>query len=236
MIAPAKTLGTVVVCEDDALTRELLCDNLAADRFEVIAAPSAASALRACRFEDPDLLLLDLNLPDASGLELLREIRAAGPAAPFDPDLPVVVLSGRGSREDRVRGLGAGASDYVVKPFGYEELLIRLRNQLARRSSNRLGPKRVGLLTIDTATREVHVDDQLVHLATKEFELLRALSIDPRRVFTKAELLTEIWGFQEKARTRTLDSHASRLRRKLDPVEGRYVINCWGVGYRLVES
>lgn len=236
MIAPAKTLGTVVVCEDDAPTRELLCDNLTADRFDVIPAPSAASALRACRFEDPDLLLLDLNLPDASGLELLREIRAAGSAAPFDPDLPIVVLSGRGSREDRVRGLGAGASDYLVKPFGYEELLIRLRNQLARRSSNRLGPKRIGLLTIDTATREVRVGDRLIHLATKEFELLRVLSVDPRRVFTKAELLTEVWGFQEKARTRTLDSHASRLRRKLDPAEGRYVINCWGVGYRLVES
>ena len=95
---------------------------------------------------------------------------------------------------------------------------------------------RVGLLSIDPATREVKVGDRDVELANKEFELLRTLASEPQRVFTKDELLRDIWGFESPGRTRTLDSHASRLRRKLDPERGMYVINCWGVGYRLVGS
>ena len=236
MLPEFPSLGTVVVCEDDDATRQILCDNLTADRFEVLPAPTAEAALRLCRYDAPDLLLLDLTLPDASGLDVLREIRGAGPAPPFDPAMPIVVLSGSGSDVDRVRGLREGASDYVVKPLNYQELLIRLRNQLELRAPARRGPTRVGLLSIDPATREVRVGDEPVRLANKEFELLRLLASEPRRVFTKEELLREIWGYQSEARTRTLDSHASRLRRKLDPERGRYVINCWGVGYRLVEA
>ena len=236
MLSETVRAATVVVCEDDELTREFLCDNLTADRFEVLPAATAAAALRLCRYETPDLLLLDLNLPDASGLDVLREIRATEAAPAFDPDLPVVVLSGRGDARERIRGLREGADDYLVKPFDYEELLLRVRSQLGRREWPRRGPTRVGLLTLDPATREVRVAGSPVELANKEFELLRILATDPRRVFTKDELLREIWGYQEGARTRTLDSHASRLRRKLDPEGSRYVINCWGVGYRLVEA
>jgi len=236
MLPEVPRAGTVVVCEDDDLTRELLCDNLTADRYVVFPAATAGAALHLCRFEAPDLLLLDLRLPDASGLDVLREIRSAGPAPPFDPDLPIIVLSGSRTDGDRVRGLAEGASDYLVKPFHYPELLLRLRNLLERRAPDRRGPTRVGLLTLDPATREVRVADEPVQLANKEFELLRVLAGEPRRVFTKEELLREIWGYQSQARTRTLDSHASRLRRKLDPEGGRFVINCWGVGYRLVEA
>ena len=99
----------------------------------------------------------------------------------------------------------------------------------------RQGPARVGELCVDPATREVRVGERPVALANKEFELLRALAAEPRRVFTKDELLRDIWGYRPGTRTRTLDSHASRLRRKLDPEGGRYVQNCWGVGYRLVK-
>ena len=236
MLPDVPALGTVVVCEDDDLTRRILCDNLTADRFEVLPAATAEAALRLCRFEAPDLLLLDLALPDASGLDVLREIRNDGPAPRFDPSLPIVVLTGAGSEAERVRGLREGASDYMVKPLNYQELLLRLRNQLERRAPSRSGPMRVGLLSIDPATREVCVGEEPVRLANKEFELLRLLATEPRRVFTKEELLREIWGYQSQARTRTLDSHASRLRRKLDPERGRFVINCWGVGYRLVEA
>jgi two-component system phosphate regulon response regulator PhoB len=110
-------IASVVVCEDDEVTLELLCDNLAADRFGVLPAPSASDALRLCRYNHPDLLLLDLSLPDASGLDVLREIRDAdGVESRFDPRLPVIILSGRGADVDRVRGLEAGADDYVVKP------------------------------------------------------------------------------------------------------------------------
>jgi len=235
MLPTVDRLATIVLCEDDEPTRELLRENLEADCFDVLAAAGAEEALRYCRYGSPDVLLIDVVLPDASGLDVIREIRAAtGPAAPFDPSLAIIAVSGRGGDADRVRGLRAGADDYVVKPCFYEELHERIGKLLARRANERHGPTRIGLLTIDPATREVRVGDRDVELANKEFELLRALAEEPTRVFTKEELLRDVWGFEVPARTRTLDSHASRLRRKLDPERGTYVINCWGVGYRLV--
>ncbi len=237
MPAEIESLGTVVVCEDDEITLELLIENLEADRYHALAAPTAADALRFCRYGDPDLLILDLGLPDRSGLDVLRRIRgSAGPAAEFDSGLPVLILSGRGAEDDRVRGLRAGADDYLVKPFHYPELLARIENVLRRRGSGRNGPIKVGPLSLDGATRCVQVGGREIRLANKEFELLRTLASEPSRVFTKQELLRDVWGYQASARTRTLDSHASRLRRKLDPERGRFVVNCWGVGYRLVEA
>lgn len=116
MLPSHETLATVVVCDDDEATLELLCENLAADRYEALPAPCAADALRRCHYNAPDLLLLDLRLPDASGLDVLREIRAAeATTGNYDPGLPVIVLSGRASETDRVRGLSAGADDYLVK-------------------------------------------------------------------------------------------------------------------------
>ncbi len=227
----------LVVCEDDEPTLELLCDNLEADRFRALPAPCAADALRLCHYKQPDLLLLDLNLPDAPGLDVLREIRASeGATGNYDPELPVLVLSGRGTEEDRVRGLRCGADDYVVKPFAVGEVTARIRAILRRRDGRRAGPLRVGEIFVDTSRREVRVGERRVELANKEFSLLRALAAEPTRVFTKDELLRDVWGFRSMGRTRTLDSHASRLRRKLDPEHGRYVVNCWGVGYRLIDA
>ncbi|MGH2981980.1 MAG: response regulator transcription factor [Solirubrobacterales bacterium] len=232
----ARQLATVVVCEDDEATLELLCDHLNADRYEALPAPGASDALRLCHYKQPDLMLLDLVLPDAPGLDVLREVRAAdGATSKFDPNLPVIVLSGRGSEHDRVRGLREGADDYVVKPIHYPELVARLEAVLRRRRGAREGPRRVGELTIDPATRSVSVGGKPVQLAAKEFALLRVLASDPTRVFSKEELLRDVWGFRSLGRTRTLDSHASRLRRKLDPEHTRFVVNCWGVGYRLVD-
>ncbi len=237
MLPEIEELATVVVCEDDDPTRELLCDHLTADRYRVLPAPSAGDALRLCGYNQPDLMLLDLRLPDAAGIEVLREIRSAdGSTGRFDPGLPVIVLSGRSSEADRVRGFAAGADDYVIKPFHYPELAARVAAVLRRRNGGRQGPIRVGELVVDSATRQVRVGDREVMLANKEFALLRALAAEPRRVFTKDELLRDVWGFRSQGRTRTLDSHASRLRRKLDPEGCRFVFNCWGVGYRLIEG
>jgi DNA-binding response OmpR family regulator len=123
MLPHRQEIASVVVCEDDAMTLDLLCDHLSADRFGVLPAPSASDALRLCRYNHPDLLLLDLSLPDASGLDVLREIREAdGIDSRFDPRLPVIVLTGRSADTDRVRGLDSGADDYMTKPFRYEEL------------------------------------------------------------------------------------------------------------------
>jgi DNA-binding response OmpR family regulator len=230
-------LGVVVVCEDDEATLELLCDNLIADRYDAIPAPSAADALRLCHYRTPDLLLLDIELPDASGLDVLRQIRGAErTTGRYDSQLPVIILSGRTSETDRTRGLEAGADDYVPKPIYLPELAARMRSVLRRRDERRSGPIRIGDLAIDPSRREVTVDGTEVKLANKEYELLLTLASEPRRVFTKSELLRDVWGYRTMGRTRTLDSHASRLRRKLDPDGARFITNCWGVGYRLLPA
>jgi DNA-binding response OmpR family regulator len=234
VLPQVEELATVVVCEDDDPTRELLCDQLTADRYRALPAPSASDALRLCGYNQPDLMLLDLGLPDAKGIDVLRQIRSSRER--FDPELPVLILSGRGSESDRLRGFEAGADDYLQKPFHYPELVARIAAVLRRRLAHRDGPIHLGDLVIDPVTRRVRVDDRDVQLANKEFALLRALATEPHRVFTKTELLRDVWGFRSEGRTRTLDSHASRLRRKLDPDGARYVFNCWGVGYRLLDG
>ena len=226
-----------MVCEDDAPTLDLLRDHLTADRFAVLPAPTASDALRLCRYNQPDLLLLDLALPDASGLDVLREIREAdGVTSRFDPGLRVIVLTGRGAEADRVRGLDLGADDYVVKPFHYQELRARVVAVLRRGLEEREGPCRVGEIVIDTGRRKVWVGERVVELSNKEFALLRVLASKPSHVFLKRELLETVWGYRSPVRTRTLDSHASRLRRKLDPEHRRFVINCWAHGYRLIDG
>ena len=189
--------------------------------------------------KDCDLLLLDVMLPDASGFELCRRLRTAdGIAQRIDPDLPVIMLSGRTSETDRVRGFARGADDYVPKPFHYPELAARIGAVLRRVAR----PARAGR---DQGRRPAHrpglarrpMDGRKVELSAKEFALLHALAADPVRVFTKEELLRDVWGFQLMGSTRTLDSHASRVRRKLAPAAGgrRWIVNVWGVGYRLTD-
>ena len=237
MLPERREIARIAVCEDDAATRELLCDNLTADGYTALPGEDASDALRICSYNQPDLLLLDLMLPDAPGLDVLREIRDAdGVSARFDPHLPIVILSGRGTVDDRVRGLDAGADDYLVKPCHYPELKARVARVLRWRTPSREGPCRVGDIVIDPARRQVQVQGEEVELSNKEFALLRALAADPTRVFSKEELLRDVWGYRSLGRTRTLDSHASRLRRKLDPEHGRFVVNSWGVGYRLLEG
>ena len=237
MLPQRQEIASLVVCEDDAVTLDLLCEHLAADRFGVMPAPSASDALRLCRYNHPDLLLLDLSLPDASGLDVLREIREAdGIDSRFDPRLPVIVLTGRSADTDKVRGLDSGADEYLTKPFQYGELRARIGAVLRRRLHPQDGPSRVGDLIIDPVRRKVLVGEREVPLSKKEFALLRLLASDPTRVFAKEELLDAVWAYKGNQKTRTLDSHASRLRRKLDPEEGRFVINCWGIGYRLIDG
>ena len=237
METPAtEKIATLLICEDDGMTREVLRENLCADRFEVLEAGGAEEALRLCRLARPDGLLLDIKLPDGSGLDVIREIRGTSAAASaYDPRLPILVLSGHAEVADRVRGLRVGADDFLAKPFAYEELHVRLRRLMLGHELRRRGPIRVGPLIIDPVGRSVSVGGAEVRLANKEFELLQTLAEDPRRVYTKAELLQRIWGYAPGTTTRTLDSHASRLRRKLDPERASFVQNVWGVGYRLAD-
>ena len=224
----------VLLVEDDPALRAFLADNLAADGFVTLLAETAGEGLRMLEHRRPDLALVDVGLPDGSGLDLIARVRAAdGVATRVDPSLPLIVLTGRAGEVDRVRGFERGADDYVVKPFSYGELRLRLLALLRRTRARRAGRLRVGALEIDPASRDVRFDGVPVVLSQKEFALLRALAAEPTRVFTKAELLRDVWDYRSPGATRTLDSHACRLRRKLGP---GFVVNVWGVGYRLVDG
>ena len=234
----ADDASTILVVEDDDATRTFLADNLTADGFELLVADCARDGLRLLETKFPDLVLVDVGLPDASGFELLRRVRQAdGVASRIDPRTPIVLVSGRVSELDRVRGFERGCDDYVCKPFSYPELRGRVTALLRRANGRRsLGRLRVGDLEVDPPSREVRLRGTRVDLSQKEFALLRTLASEPARVFTKEELLRSIWGFRSMGATRTLDSHACRLRQKLAADGDRFVVNVWGVGYRLVDA
>jgi len=230
--------ATILVVEDDEPTRTFLADNLTADGYELLVADSAADGLAHLETKFPDLALIDLGLPDRSGLDVIARVRASdGVASRIDPAVPIIVLTGRAGELDRLRGFERGCDDYVCKPFSYPELRARVE-ALLRRSEvrRRPGRTRVGDLEIDAASRVVRLRGAPIALSQKEFALVRTLASDPTRVFTKEELLRSIWGFRTLGSTRTLDSHACRLRHKLGGFGDRYVVNVWGVGYRLVDG
>jgi DNA-binding response OmpR family regulator len=228
---------SVLVVEDDAATAAFLGDNLRADGYAVSAAAEAAEALKAIELRQPDLVLLDLGLEAGSGLDVLDRVRSADAAGTrIDPDVPVIVLTGRSAEVDRVRGFSRGADDYLCKPFSYPELVGRVQAVLRRAGGRRLrGVVRVGDLTVDPCTRAVRLGGRDVALSAKEFALLHALAVDPTRVMSKAELLRDVWGYASIGATRTVDAHACRLRKKLSGGARPYVQCVRGVGYRLTE-
>lgn len=216
------SMARVVIAVHDEITRLMLCENLEVDRFNAVPAAGIEELALACE-AGADVVVVDARFD--RGLAQLRELV---------PPPQVIVVGGSGAGEI-ARAISLGADDYLARPFQYCELLTRIRVLLDRQDALRGGSDRfeVDGLVVDVRTRVVAVDGRRVSLSAKEFDLLRHLVIDPARVFTKQELLRDVWGYRAAGRTRTLDSHASRLRRKLDPQRGRFVINCWGVGYRL---
>jgi DNA-binding response OmpR family regulator len=228
----------VLVVEDDQATRAFLLDNLTADGFRAAGASGVGEGLRAIEVRQPSLVVLDLGLEDGNGLALLDRVRAAdGLASRIDPDLPVIVLSGRAGDADRVRSFARGADDHLNKPFLYAELLARVRALLRRADGRRArGVIRVGELTLDPSTRAVRLAGRRVELAAKEFALLQALAEQPTRVYGKQELLRDVWGYLAPGNTRTLDAHAYRLRKKLRSSGRPWIVNVRGVGYKLTEA
>ena len=204
----------LLLAEPELDTRAFLERHLKNDGFRVVDGQAR-----------PDLVLL-------GNTEALDECRAQ------HGDVPVIVLGEPESDTvDRVRALDRGCDDFLVRPFDYEELLARIRAVLRRTMPAAHETLRAGPIAADLATRCVKVDGVPVALAGKEYELLVKLMSDPTRVFTNESLLRDVWGFRSLGRTRTLDSHASRLRRKLSAVApGVFVINIWGVGYRLIDG
>jgi DNA-binding response OmpR family regulator len=233
---------TILVVDDDRGSRAFLADNLTADGYEVLEAGSMAAAQRLLSTSLLDLAIVDLGLPDGDGLELLRLVRESSQSlARIDATLPMIVTSGRDTTVDRVRGFERGCDDYVTTPYSYPELRARIAALLRRRRpGTTMARLRVGPLELDALARQAWLHGERLTLSSKEFGLLRALASEPERVFTREELLRVVWGWDEvtaaSAYTRTLDSHASRLRRKLAVDGVRFVINVWGVGYRLVDG
>lgn len=230
--------STVLLVEDDTKTTTFLAANLRADGYVVLTADCTSDGLRLLNTKFPDVVVLDVGLPDGSGLELLRRVRDAdGVGSRIDPFTPVIVLSGHGGETDRLRGFERGADDYVAKPFSYAELRARVE-ALLRRAQRRpgMGRLRVGALEVDPPARTVLLHGTPIALSQKEFALLRTLATEPTRVWTKDELLRTVWGYRSHGTTRTLDSHACRLRQKLGSRGDRFVVNVWGVGYRLIDG
>ena len=208
--------SAVLLAEPEEATRSFLERHLAQDGFEVVGVPDG-EALELVERMCPDLVLIG----DPEGLELCRRLRER------DREVPVILLGSQESDPvDRVRAFDRGCDDYLDRPFHYDELVARIRAVLRRVAPPESERMTAGEIEIDRPTRRVTVTGQRVLLPTKEYELLLKLASDPRRVFTKDELLRDVWGFRSTGRTRTLDSHASRLRRRLG---GDYVRNVWGV-------
>jgi DNA-binding response OmpR family regulator len=229
---------TLLIVEDDETTAGFLAENLCADGFGVAVASGAGEGIRQIEVRHPALVLLDLALEDGNGLALLDRVRSAdGMTSRIDPDLPVIVVSGRGGESDLVRSFARGADDHVQKPVAYGELLGRIRAVLRRAEGRpQRGVVRYAGLSLDPVTRTVRLDGKPVHLSAKEFALLQRLADEPERVYSKNELLRDVWGYLSIGKTRTVDAHACRLRRKLHAVSTRkWIVSVRGIGYRLTD-
>jgi len=223
---------SLLLVDDDPEILTLLRAKLADEPFELLTAVEGESALNIVRTQKPDLVVLDVNLPGLSGLEVCRSLRADKDTR----DIPIIILSGRSDQIDRVLGLEFGADDYVTKPFNPRELILRIHNVLRRVYKEKSGPENFtqGDLTVDFLKHEVTVKGQLAQLTLTEFKLLSSLLEGVGQVKTREFLLEQIWEHSEGVFSRTIDTHIQRLRAKLKEA-GRYIETVRGVGYRFHE-
>lgn len=222
---------SVLVVDDEPSILEVVGLYLSQEGYRVVAAADGRAALDAARRARPDLVILDLMLPNVGGLDVCRALRAEA-----GPPIPIIMLTARGDEADRVVGLELGADDYVVKPFSPRELLARVRAVLRRSAAL---PTPAAVLTFDglriePATRVVTVGGEVATLTAREFDLLLFLAQHPNQVFTRDQLMDHVWGYEIAGDTSTVTVHVRRLREKIeaDPTHPRYVVTVWGVGYR----
>jgi two-component system OmpR family response regulator len=220
----------VLVVDDEPNIAELLAMALRLEGWAIAVAHSGAKAVAAARKERPDVVVLDIMLPDFDGIEVMRRVRA------HQPELPVLFLTARDSVEDRVVGLTAGGDDYVTKPFSLEEVVARLRALLRRsgaataRSTSRLA---VGDLALDEDSREVSRAGEPIQLTATEFELLRYLMRNPRRVLSKAQILDRVWNYDFGGQANVVELYISYLRKKIDAGREPMIHTMRGAGYVL---
>jgi DNA-binding response OmpR family regulator len=227
--SPPMAAPLICVIEDEVVIASAVSARLRAEGFEVEVASDGPSGVRLCERVRPDLVVLDVMLPGIDGLEVCRRVQREGGRGP----IPVLMLTARGEETDVLVGLGVGADDYMTKPFSPRELVARVRALLRcveRRPAPAGDALRVGELELDPATRRVHVGGEPVHLTPTEFDLLALLAARPGVVFTREQLLADVWGWRDGSGQRTVDSHVRGLRSKLGAGLVRTV---HGVGYAL---
>jgi len=225
-------MAHVLIVDDERDLAELIDFNLRTAGFTTRVAATGAEALAAAREQSPDVVLLDLMLPDMPGTEVCRQLRASAQTR----DLLVVMLTAKVEEADRVRGFEVGADDYVTKPFSVRELVLRLKAILRRGGPAResAAPLVLGPLKLDTTAHRFHVDGREVNLTALEFRLLEHLLTRLGRVQTREQLLEDVWGLSSSLETRTIDTHVMRLRDKLGPAR-TLLETVRGVGYRIVD-
>jgi DNA-binding response OmpR family regulator len=224
-------MTTVLVVDDEPIVREVVVGYLKREGFRTLEAGDGDTARELLERDEPGLVVLDVMLPGADGLELCRWIRARS-------DVPVIMLTARGEEADRIVGLELGADDYVTKPFSPRELAARVRTVLRRTEPTASKAERLSFerLDLDARTREVEKAGEPVRLTAKEFDLLWFLANHPRQVFSRDQLMDRVWGYEAALDTGTVTVHVRRLREKIedDPSRPRFLETVWGVGYRFV--
>ena len=231
--------ANILVVDDEATVREVVRKYLEHDGYRVTEAETGTEALAYLREQRPDLLILDLMLPGMDGFAITRSVRNANDYAPLkvDNDIPIIILTARTSELDRIAGFELGADDYVVKPFSPRELVARVRAVLRRSSGLSEADEKPLILpelSIDPRSRAVKIRGSTVVLTAKEFDLLWWMARHPHQVFTRTQLLNQIWGYEFYGDESTVTVHIRRLREKIeaDPSEPTYIQTVWGVGYK----
>jgi DNA-binding response OmpR family regulator len=222
----------ILVVDDEKKIVEIVKAYLERDGYQVLAAYDGKAALEIARQHRPDLLILDLMLPEISGLDVCRALRK-------ESDIPIIMLTAKDEVTDKIIGLEMGADDYVTKPFDPKELLSRVRAILRRAEgkNNQKVTLNVTDLRVDTEKRQVHRNELAIELTPIEFDLLRVMAENPGRVYSRMQLLDKIQGDAYEGYERTIDSHIKNLRKKIevDPEHPRYIITVYGVGYKMGE-
>jgi two-component system OmpR family response regulator len=228
MAAP-QTEARLLVVEDDPNILELLSASLRFAGFDVSTATSGSAAVNAAKDRRPDLVVLDIMLPDLDGFEVIRLMRESGTRT------PVVFLTARDATDDKIRGLTLGGDDYVTKPFSLEELTARIRAVLRRTTAGEQSPSRLTFadLELDEETHEVYRAGQRIQLSPTEFKLLRYLMLNANRVLSKAQILDHVWNYDFRGDDNIVESYISYLRRKVDTTQPRLIHTLRGVGYVL---
>jgi DNA-binding response OmpR family regulator len=226
----------ILVVDDEPPIREVVRRYLERDGYSVREAADGDMALEMLRADPPDLMVLDVMLPGIDGLSITRRLRDSDSVLTTEREVPIIILTARTGEHDRIEGLELGADDYVTKPFSPQELVARVRAVLRRthpgQSTER--PLEFEHLHIDPRTREVKVNDETVMLTAKEFDLLWFFACNPRQVFSRDQLLDQVWGYSFYGDPSTVTVHVRRLREKIEPDAAKpaFIQTVWGVGYK----